>query len=271
MLRRSLRRYEDGVITSTLTDATDPMSPQWRFCYYPPRYRMTSHRHDVAQFSFIVAGAQHETTRKGEVDSAYSTMQFKPVHFQHANEFGPDGAFLLSINLPEGTGDFSEAFDMRDWRIADARTASGDWTRLAALMAGRAAPSRNRLEETTLDLLASLEDAQAAPTTRPAPDWLKRVRMAVEETTTPFGAIAREAGVHRASLARLFRRSFGVSMTECRRRARIALAIRGIVSAGAEPADAGCAAGFSDQSHLTRILRRETGVTPGALRSLFGD
>jgi AraC family transcriptional regulator len=78
--------------------------------------------------------------------------------------------------------------------------------------------------------------------------------------------LAREADVHPVHLARAFRQRYGLSPTEYVRRLRLEWAARA-VSDGKEPLAAiAAAAGFVDQSHMTRAFRRAMLPTPGQLR-----
>jgi hypothetical protein len=72
--------------------------------------------------------------------------------------------------------------------------------------------------------------------------------------------------MHRVSFARAFRRVTGVAPSLWRKQQRLAVAA-GALAAGQESlAHVATAAGFSDQSHLCREFRDETGLTPGRFR-----
>jgi AraC-like DNA-binding protein len=68
----------------------------------------------------------------------------------------------------------------------------------------------------------------------------------------------------------MFRRYFGVSAGEFVQRLRLRDAVRELVL-GTPIATAAARAGFSDQSHLTRVMRDTLGIMPGrAVRRLGG-
>lgn len=269
-MRSNLLTSGDGVVIRAIA-AGGPAratAPEWRFAYYAPGLRMPMHSHDVAQFSCLLAGSARETTRRGAFDPDPALMEAKPAGFAHANEFGPDGALLLSINLPQAEIDDADPLLLDEWRVRPATGVRREWAELAALMASETAELCD-LEEVTVDLLAGLvgEDADLARSAPPR--WLARARIAVRETDFSFQAIANDAGVHRVHLARAFRRHFNRSMTEERRQARIGAAVRRLIHDGADACSAGHDAGFADQSHFTRTLRRQAGLTPARLRALF--
>lgn len=73
--------------------------------------------------------------------------------------------------------------------------------------------------------------------------------------------LAAESGASRFQLLRAFARELGLTPHAYIVQQRLALARR-LIRAGSTLADAASAAGFSDQSHLTRAFTRQFGVTP---------
>jgi AraC-like DNA-binding protein len=67
-------------------------------------------------------------------------------------------------------------------------------------------------------------------------------------------------------LTRRFSAEFGMTPSAYRRHARLQRAIQMLSEGAAHLAQIANAAGYHDQSHLTLELRREVGLTPGALR-----
>ena len=80
-----------------------------------------------------------------------------------------------------------------------------------------------------------------------------------------IGDIAAETGVSRYALIRAFKRTFGLSPEDVRRQLRVERA-RVLLAGSAPLVDIAAAAGFSDQSHMTRELRRLLGISPAAYR-----
>lgn len=111
----------------------------------------------------------------------------------------------------------------------------------------------------------------------PAAEWMPpiadaRIRRAVEaihanrKRPPTTMALAEGAGLHEKSFARLFRKHVGIPP----HRYGLGLRLDGAATAilhGAEATERIAAEwGFSDRYHLTRLLKRHRGVTPGALR-----
>jgi len=80
-------------------------------------------------------------------------------------------------------------------------------------------------------------------------------------------ALERRHGMDRWQIARQFRRRYGVSPYRFLVQRRLDAA-RAAIQAGAPLAEAAVAAGFADQSHMTRHFRRATGLTPAQWRRL---
>ncbi|MEU6311952.1 AraC family transcriptional regulator [Streptomyces sp. NPDC047014] len=75
------------------------------------------------------------------------------------------------------------------------------------------------------------------------------------------------AGISAAHLNRQFRASLGESPHQYVLRQRVERAQNALLHTDDAIADIAVAHGFADQSHLTRVLRRATGLTPGVLRA----
>ena len=106
------------------------------------------------------------------------------------------------------------------------------------------------------------------------PRWLGTVEEAIDadRTSTPSVAeLAQLAGVHPTHLLKTFRRHHGVTISNYVRQRRIQRA-RLEVANGQRPLSMiALDAGFSDQSHFTRVFRQTFGETPGQYaRSLRG-
>ncbi len=268
-MRETLIKDDEGVIIRSLSPDCAEISAAWRLVYYPPGVRMKMHRHEVAQLSVLLSGQVRETTRHGDFDSRAMLMEFKPVNFSHANEFGPDGALLLSININPDTFCLREHFHTQEWRLSPGADVRREWALLARNIAASSNTNKDEMETITADLLVALIQSEDTPDASARPGWLGRAYDAIIETDESIETIARDAGVHRVHLSRSFRRFFGCSIVERRRQARLSLAIRHLTQHGALASAASYAAGFADQSHLTRTMQQQTGLTPTVLRNLF--
>lgn len=90
-----------------------------------------------------------------------------------------------------------------------------------------------------------------------------RLSATLAQSAAPIRDIAARFGRSREGFSRMVRRELGVAPHGFRMLARLNLA-RQLLRAGEPIAAAAQDAGFSDQSHLTRLFRRTFGTTPGA-------
>ena len=240
---------------------------EWRFCYYEPGERMSGHHHDHAQFSLMLIGEQRETSKGYSTEQTSMTMALKPNNFFHENDYGDGGSLALSINLFD-MGEVGREFDFAEWRVRDSARVKNEWVDLAKAMCATE-PDEDTLNDLTDDLLTAMLDVENSPARTAPPTWLDRARQAIIETEASAEEIARDAGVHRVHLSRTFRRYYGISLNEQRRRARLERAATSIIRERSSIAVASYAAGFADQAHFTRTMGHHTGITPGALHRLF--
>lgn len=80
--------------------------------------------------------------------------------------------------------------------------------------------------------------------------------------------LAKAAGVSRFQVIRDFKQQTGLTAEAYVRNRRLREASH-LIEKGAELAEAAAAAGFADQSHLSRVFRSIRGITPGMYRAAF--
>ena len=101
------------------------------------------------------------------------------------------------------------------------------------------------------------------------PLWLARVRARISESCRrpPSRAeLAVLAGVDVAHLSRAFRAHFGITIMAFARERRMADALRWLAWTNEPVSAVAKRCGYSDQGHLARECRRQTGMTPAAFR-----
>jgi AraC family transcriptional regulator len=125
------------------------------------------------------------------------------------------------------------------------------------------------VEAIGLELLATAARRFTPDRARQAPRWLLRVRdrLHAEAETPTLTELAAIAGVHPGHLTRAFRRYFGQSIGGYVRDRRLDWSARQLTGSSQSLSTIAGAAGFSDQSHFTRVFRRRFGCPPGAFRA----
>lgn len=228
--------------------------------HYPGGGEQPRHSHDHAQISFLLVGRIQESIGR-RVYEPVAGGCVKTAGTDHSDRWGAEGALMLSLRLPAVDGDGAVPTDR--WAPADL---AGVARIVRAAIAG-AAPGETGL--LAADLLACI--GRGEPPTGAPPPWLERVReSATELARFSVARAAEEAGVHRVHLSRAFARHYGLPLSLYRQHIRNARALTGAVRRRDEPlAGIAFAAGFADQSHMSRALRLATGATPAGLRRLF--
>jgi AraC-like DNA-binding protein len=208
---------------------------------YKPCATMAPHRHAIPYAALVLEGNYDEMSIDGRFSCGAGTLVVHPAFHAHANEFGQQGAVVLDLPAPEADG--FQAILIPDPE-AIARLAQCD-----PLQAGQAA----------------LEEARTHEPVAPAP-WLARlVAMLDTRQEADIASLAASCGVSAEHASRACKRWFGTGPAGLRREGRLRLAMD-LLSAGARPAEAAASAGFSDQPHLTRLLKRATGYTPSQFK-----
>jgi AraC family transcriptional regulator len=126
------------------------------------------------------------------------------------------------------------------------------------------------IEGLVLELLAALSRSQVKLKSRIPPRWLG---LAEEFLRAHFSEhlnlvmVSEVVGVHPVHLAREFRKHYACTAGDYIRRLRVEYACREIGRSSASLAEIASAAGFSDQSHFSKVFRRHTGMTPAEYRA----
>jgi AraC-like DNA-binding protein len=242
--------------------------------------RHVYHRHSHETYSFGVteAGAQSFTCRgAGHTSSAGMVMVFNPdePHDGHAADelgftyrmvhIGPDLVRDVLADRAEravGLPLFAEPV------VPDATLAGAVAGLHAALVGPATALARDERLAAAVAALARRGRRAPAPRLTGAAGIARRVRDRLDEEYTEdvtAADLAAAAGTSRFAVYRAFREVYGLSPSDYQRQARLRQARR-LIGAGCGLAEAAAAAGFADQSHLTRWFTRCYGVTPGAYR-----
>lgn len=229
--------------------------------------RLPTHAHERAYFSLLWRGGYAERFGRTQVVCSARAAWFHPPGIVHRDEIAAGGASFLVVEI----GDALYRRALAEGPIAGSRhDLRGGELALAAARLSRecrdaAHASPLVIEGLVLEMLGIV--ARPARGEAEAP-WLTRVLDRLRQDPAPrvtVAELARHEGVHPVRLARAFRRRLGVGVGEYVR----ALRVRQVEERLADDvplADLALAAGFVDQSHMTREFKRVTGQTPGAVR-----
>ena len=231
-----------------------PLRP--RLFHYPPGLRQPSHRHVEPHLSIILAGALREESGQEDRIVTQGTLAIRADGMRHAVRFGPVGALVFSMDLPQ-----SPAMACRSgarWL----RWSGGGGTILEA-GGGRRSRTADGIAACAVSPIRAKSDAP--------PSWLEQAtqRLIASPGGFPIARLAEQAGVHRVHFSRLFKLHYGLAPSIFRRRAMTAHALAAALSDTETLAGAAALAGFVDQSHMSRAVREGCGFTPNGIRTLI--
>jgi AraC family transcriptional regulator len=235
-----------------------------RMLRYPPADYHVRHRHAASTITLVLGGSLIERVGDEVERASALSMVVKPAGTEHEDSFGPHGAITLQIVLSARDESLARrGAGLGPWRWA--HVDDGTASMLCLLRQACGSPPGRDLDRALHDVVARIDPPVPVAG---APAWLSRARVSLGASPEPIRDLARRAGVHRVHLARAFRRHFGCSPGEHRRRARVRRAAELLLYDDLPLAEVALVAGFSDQAHLCRELRSAAGITPLELRKL---
>jgi len=240
---------------------------------YPPLFVIPAHEHTNAFFCFVLAGRGTRTWRGRSGAEAPMALTLFPAGHEHANCWHDTGGRALHVEFaPRWLERLRGQTKILD-RPSDFDRGPPVW--LARRLANECAQHDDVtplvIEALALELLAACSRAATHDFAHHSPPWLNRVIELLRARFTEdlsLADLAAVAGVSADHLARAFRVCNGCTVGDHVRRLRVEFACDEIVASDAPLADVALAAGFTDQSHLTKVFRRHTGMTPAAFRTL---
>ncbi len=235
-----------------------PMMEAW----IEPGRRLARHSHERGFFSLLVEGGYREDFDSRDVACGPWTLAYHPPGEPHACAMDSRGARLFNVEVPDrwlGPGASRRAFvEMR----------GGELTWLATRLFrefGDGSASPPLASESLLLEMLDLAGGSVLPGESGRPRWLSQAIEFLESEyrrSLRIEEVAVAVGIHPTHLSRVFRRRVGVPLGEYVHRLRVRYASEELCRPGARLVEVAAAAGFADQSHMTRVFKRVTGVTP---------
>lgn len=233
------------------------------------------HEHEFGYLSLVLRGGFEEKVGQGSQFNSSASVIFMPPGIAHSEQMSPKGARSFTVIL-KPTLLANHADDLRHLR-------SCQWFhggRAAKLMLRAyenflldADGAEFALAEDIFQLCSLVKHPEPTSSRLPSRSLRAAVDLLHAQPTSdlPFGELAATVGVDPAYLARAFHRKMGCTMSEYRRRLWVRKAAHLLASTREPIAQVALTAGFADQSHLTRIFKSETGLTPQSYRTLTAE
>jgi AraC family transcriptional regulator len=240
---------------------------------YPPNHQLPRHSHERSCFMSVLQGRVTETYARKKLAGKPSTLIFRPSGEVHSDYFHDAGGrvFLIEIEpwwldrvrehlmiVDDSVGLHCELLTLLSKKLYHEFRAMDELSSLV-------------VEGLMLEMIAELCRYIKRPATRNPPRWVERVRELLHARFAEHLTLterARTVDVHPVHLGHTFRTHYRCTPGEYVRRLRIEFVCRGLASSNITLTDIALLAGFSDQSHLTRTFKRQTGMTPARYRAL---
>ncbi len=241
---------------------------------FPPLLRLPLHTHERATVAVILSGSFDGLMRSTSHPCPQASVLTEPPGEPHGNLFERAGADVLTVQpdparlelLEPLAGVLGEVNHMRDPVVtALAR-------RVAAEMREPDDVTPFAVEGMTLELLALMARLRTRPDLRAShqpPRWLGEARDLLHDRYDErlrVADVAGAVGVHPVHLARVFRLHYGIPVGAYLRSLRLTWAAGMLTDSQEGIAQIALQAGFFDQSHFTRVFKRQFGLTPLAYR-----
>lgn len=238
---------------------------------YSAGQTLSWHSHERAFVSIALQGSYTEQWSTSTLYCRPGQVIFHVAGEEHCNRFFGQGARSLNLEIMPAFLERLKAFGMR----TDARLTFYS-TRFASLglrMYAEAcrydSGSEFMIEGLGMELLGELLRRQNEDLSIPSSDWLELVREIIHERyrdPLSLQELAAKAKVHPVHLARAFRKRYGCCVGDYLRQMRVSGACRDLANSDLGMAEIAGRNGFSDQSHLCRIVKQYTGVSPSCHR-----
>jgi AraC family transcriptional regulator len=239
---------------------------------YPANASIPPHSHERTYLSCCMSGNYQESYGQDKTrERRPHTLAIHPAGEVHSEQIGDRGSRAFHVefsdkwlrNLGESAAVLERPAQIDNGPLIEQAL------RLYAEFQRTDPYSPLIIEALVIESIGRLARRTFSSSGRRQPPWLARavdIFNSRHMRQLSLNAIAEEVGVHPIHLTRTFRRYFGCSIGEHLRELRVQHACRLLATSDRPLAEVAVSAGFCDQSHLCRAIRRRTGLTPSALR-----
>ncbi len=239
---------------------------------YSPNLELPYHSHRLAGFCLVLQGGYNESYGKTVLECNPSSVKFHPAGEAHSDFYGNktvrnfiveiEPAWLIRMGANYLVGNDPAVFrnNSMAWLMA----------RLRKEFHSTDAESPLVIEGVVLELVAEPSRNRTRAAAGKEPSWLRQAKEFIDEQyfePLTLSVVAESVGVHPVYLANSFRRHYRCSVGEYLRLRRVEIASHKISTSKDSIVDNALAAGFSNQSHFSRIFKQVTGMSPAKYRA----
>jgi AraC family transcriptional regulator len=239
-----------------------------------PGLKAPRHSHELFLFCFMIEGGFSEKLGQRNRECSPFTLITHTPDETHANFCYSQGARYFVVEIGGPLLSRSREYSLMLDRSTEFKHGMPVWLakRLYDEFYRMDAASPLVIEGLTLEMIAEVSRRHVKTSESKSPRWLERtiefLHANFAEDTT-LDRIAATVGTHPVHLARVFRQYHGCTVGEYIRRLRVEFACRELSMTDAPLTHIALAAGFYDQSHLSRTFKKQIGLTPTVYRASF--
>jgi AraC family transcriptional regulator len=239
---------------------------------YAPKLELPKHVHQDGGFCLILEGWYTESYGKTLLECKPSDVKFHPAGESHSDVYGGEGVHSFILGIPPEWLSRMGASDFMGSSPLVYRKRSLAWLMMRLRAEFRSVDDESPLviEGLVLELIAETSRSRKVLPANKPPLWIRRAKDFLDEQFShplPLSLIAEFVGVHPIYLANSFRQYYHMSIGEYLRHRRVKIACHKISTSKDSLVDIALAAGFSNQSHFSRIFKQVTGMTPAQYRA----
>ena len=102
-------------------------------------------------------------------------------------------------------------------------------------------------------------------------EWIQKLKELLNDRWDEFPSLndlSNELNVHPITISKYFAKENGMTLSEYMRKIKVRRAVGFLMNSSSSLAEIAFTCGFSDQSHMSRLVKNYTGYTPGTIRTL---
>ncbi|MBS1726223.1 MAG: helix-turn-helix transcriptional regulator [Armatimonadetes bacterium] len=241
---------------------------------YPSEVMGELHAHSWPYFKVVLNGMYRELEKNRSIEHHRQSIATQPKDEPHRTHIAACGLHYLRVDLaPSFIDQIDDRLDCKQrnlfWEPQNIK--SGPLLHLGSKLYSAwknwdfASPLI--LEGLILEITGEVLRANQPEHAYPA--WMKKLEDRLQsnlEAGTSLADLSLELGVHPVMMARWFRRKHRQSIGEYVRALRVERATHDLLHSNLTLGEIAIRAGFADQSHFGRVVKRLTGATPGDIR-----
>ncbi len=239
-------------------------------------FSLAPHHHEPACISILANGTMEKGFGRRTYALPSSSMITIPPGETHTDQFGSQGSRVVVVQVDSGMAKRHPVMESSLKLLNDVFERHGPQfdgfaRRLSTELRSPDDLSGLAVSGLVFELISAIgRDDRRAPSRRAQPPWLSKVieyLHAHNDRMVLIEDVASEVELHPGYLARTFRDHVGMPLGSYAREIRLERAAAELSLTDDRILDIAISAGFTDQSHLTRLFRRRFGVTPAQYRA----